>query len=149
MTYYYADTSWWVAFKLRGDIHHHVATALFTTNPEAQIIWTPWNRVEVFNAFYQAEREGKIDPGDGRRAVRSLNEEVRAGYWLHREPKWTDTVRLACQITAALGSKMPIRGMDLFHVAVALKIRSTHFLSFDKDQNALAVAVALQVPHGE
>ena len=35
---------------------------------------------------------------------------------------------------------MTIRGMDLFHVAIALTLDATVFLTFDHDQTALAAA---------
>jgi hypothetical protein len=58
----YADTSWWLAYKCRGDTHHATAITLFDREPYAQVLWTPWQRVEVFNTFRQAERAGVIDP---------------------------------------------------------------------------------------
>jgi len=47
----YADTSWWLGYKCRKDIHHHSALRLFDGEPEAEVLWTPWQRVEVFNGF--------------------------------------------------------------------------------------------------
>ena len=44
----YAATSWWLAYKSRRDIHHAAAITLFDREPEAQVLWTPWQRVEVF-----------------------------------------------------------------------------------------------------
>lgn len=140
---YYADTSWWLALKLRADVHHLAATRLFDRDPRARVLWTPWQRVEVFNAFHQAERAGLLDRGEGRRAVRLLTTEVRLGYWPHREFRWTDAVRWACRLSATHGPALTIRAMDLFHVAVALTVRAPRFLSFDADQNALAQAAGL------
>lgn len=139
----YADTSWWLALRCRSDAHHSAATALFTNEPLAEVLWTPWQRVEVFNAFIQAERTGLLAAGEGRQIVRLLGQEVRLGYWPHREFSWTDAVRRACQLSEKHGSSLPIRGTDLFHVAVALTVRATVFLSFDTDQNALAQAAGL------
>lgn len=142
---YYADTSWWVNFVVRNDAHHAAAVGLFAHDPAASVLWTPWQRVEVFNSLHQLERKGGLPPGDAKRLIRRLEMEVRLGYWPHREFSWTDAVRRACQLAAQHGPALSIRGMDLFHVAVALTVRAPAFLSFDTDQIALAQAVGLDV----
>jgi len=56
----YADTSWWFALKCRRDTHHAAAVSLFDREPEAEVLWTPWQRVEVFNSFRRGpERAGR------------------------------------------------------------------------------------------
>ncbi|CAN5739441.1 hypothetical protein BH20VER1_BH20VER1_06380 [soil metagenome] len=47
----YADTSSWFAYKRREDPHHVAAVELFDQEHQAEILWTPWHRVEVFNLF--------------------------------------------------------------------------------------------------
>jgi len=42
----YADTSWWLAYKCRRDTPHANAITLFDREPDAQVLWTPWQRVE-------------------------------------------------------------------------------------------------------
>jgi predicted nucleic acid-binding protein len=141
----YADTSWWLAYKCRRDAHHHAALSLFDREPEAQVLWTPWQRVEVFNTFRQAERAGLIESGESRQLVRLLEQEIRLGYWPHAEFDWTDAVRGACELSAEHSSKILVRGMDLFHVAIAIETAADAFLSFDADQNALAAAANLRL----
>jgi predicted nucleic acid-binding protein len=137
----YADTSWWLAYKCRRDVHHPAAITLFDRETEAaQVLWTPWQRVEVFNTFRQAERAGLVNQGESRQLIRLLEQEVRLGYWRHVEFDWRDAVRTACELAAEHSLKMLVRGMDLFHVAIALEIAADGFLSFDDEQNALAEA---------
>lgn len=81
----YADTSWWLAYKCRRDTHHPAAISLFDREPNAQVLWTPWQRVEVFNTFRQTERAGLIQPGESRQLIRLLEQEIRLGYWPHAE----------------------------------------------------------------
>ena len=109
------------------------------------MLWTPWQRVAVFNSFHQIERRGDLAPGDARQIIRRLELEVRLGYWHHQEFSWTDAVRRACQLAEQFGQILPIRGMDLFHVAVALTIMASALLTFDADQAALARAAGLAV----
>jgi predicted nucleic acid-binding protein len=136
----YADTSWWLAYKCRGDIHHALAISLFDREPDARILWTPWQRVEVFNSFRQAEHAGLVAQGEARAMIRMLEQEVRVGYWSHVEFDWTDAVRTACELSAEHSLKRTVRSMDLFHVAIAGEVAADAFLSFDSDQNALARA---------
>lgn len=142
---YYADTSWWVNSVVRNDAFHAAAVGLFDHDPQASVLWTPWQRVEVFNSLHQLERRGDLPPGDAKRLVRRLEMEVRLGYWPHQEFSWTDAIRRACQLAEQHGPTLSIRGMDLFHVAIALTVRVPVFLSFDTDQIALAQAVGLTV----
>lgn len=139
----YADTSWWLAFKCRRDSHHAAALTLFDRHPEAEVLWTPWQRIEVFNSFRQTERAGLVRKGESRQLIRLLEQEVRLGYWRHVEFDWTDAVRTACELGAEHSLKHTVRAMDLFHVAIALEVAADAFLSFDIDQNVLAEAAGL------
>jgi hypothetical protein len=109
-------------------------------------LWTPWQRLEIFNSLHQLERRGSLLPESAKQVILRLETEVRLGYWPHREFSWMDAVRRACHLAEQHGPTLPIRGMDLFHVAIALTVRSPVFLSFDKDQIALAQAAGLEVP---
>jgi predicted nucleic acid-binding protein len=140
----YADTSWWLGYKCRKDIHHQSALSLFDREPEAEVLWTPWQRVEVFNGFCQAERAGLLHKGESRQTIRSVEQEVRIGYWPHAEFDWTDAVRTAGELRAEHSLKMVIRAMDLFHVAIAIEVGADALLSFDKEQIELAEAAGLK-----
>jgi len=141
----YGDTSWWLGCKCRGDVHHAAALSVFDREPDAEVLWTPWQRVEVFNGFCQAERAGLVGKGESRQLIRLLEQEVRLGYWPHTEFDWTDAVRTAGELRAEHSLKMVVRAMDLFHVAIAIEIGVEALLSFDKDQITLAEAAGIAV----
>jgi predicted nucleic acid-binding protein len=141
----YGDTSWWLAYKCRRDMQHQAALSLFDREPEVEVLWTPWQRVEVFNGFCQAERAGLLRKGESRQVIRFLEQEVRVGYWPHVEFDWTDAVRTAGELRAEHSLKMVVRAMDLFHVAIAIEVGADALLSFDADQGALAQAAGLTV----
>ncbi len=141
----YADTSWWLSYKCKRDTHHLTALSLFDSEPGAEVLWTPWQRVEVLNALCQAERAGLLAKGESRQAIRLLEQEVRIGYWPHVEFDWTDAVRTAGELRAEHSLKMVVRAMDLFHVAIALEVAADALLSFDAEQAALAEATGLSV----
>lgn len=139
----YADTSWWLGYKCRRDVHHSAALSLFDGHSEAEVLWTPWQRVEVFNGFCQGERAGLLTKGESHRVIRLLEQEVRIGYWPHVEFDWTDAVRTASELRAEHSLDLLIRAMDLFHVAIAIEVGADALLSFDANQIALARAAGL------
>ena len=68
------------------------AISLWDINESAAVLWTPWHRVEVFNAIRQAERLGFL--AESSSVIRALEKEIRFGYWPHVDFSWTDTARL-------------------------------------------------------
>ena len=142
----YADTSWWVAFKNSRDSQHESAASLWDISDEITVIWTPWHRVEVFNAIRQAERLGLLITSGP--VIRALENEVRLGYWPHVEFSWPDAVRTANELSAVHSRDHTIRAMDLFHVAIACEVGAEQFLTFDEDQATLAEAAGLVVWKG-
>lgn len=119
------------------------AISIWEADDEISIVWTPWQRVEVFNAIRQAERLGHLASASP--VIRAIEKEVRLGYWPHVEFDWTSAVRTANELSAEHARTLPIRAMDLFHVAVACEIGADRFLTFDDDQAALAEAAGLVV----
>ena len=81
--------------------------------------------------------------GESRQLIRLLEQEVRLGYWPHVEFDWTGAVRTASELAAEHSLQMVVRGMDLFHVSIAIEVAADAFLSFDDEQNALAEAAGL------
>jgi predicted nucleic acid-binding protein len=145
----YADTSWWIAYKWRRDRNHEEASSFFDSEEDIQVMWTPWQRVEVFISLRQLERGGLMRAGESQPMIASLENEVRLGYWPHQEFRWTEAVRTAVDLSQQHGLRLPLRGMDVFHVAIAIVSRAENFLSFDKDQNALALAAGLQAKYAK
>jgi predicted nucleic acid-binding protein len=141
----YADTSWWIARNSSVERHHRAAIRVFDDFHDLRVMWTPWQRVEIFNTLVQQERGGFLAPGEARRGCRLLEMEVRLGYWPHREFSWTNAIRKAVTLANKFGPRMAIRSMDLFHVAIALVLKAETFLTFDDEQRMLAKAGGLKV----
>jgi predicted nucleic acid-binding protein len=118
---------------------------LFDRDPDAEVVWTPWQRIEVFNGFCQAERARLLAKGESRQLIRLVEQEVRLGYWPHVEFDWTDAVRTAGELRAEHSLKLVTRAMDLFHVAIAIEVGAEKLLSFDRDQITLAGDAGLSV----
>ncbi|MFZ4780369.1 MAG: hypothetical protein ACOYM3_33875, partial [Terrimicrobiaceae bacterium] len=109
----YADTSWWVAYKNASDKQHGRAVRVFDGNADIVVLWTPWQRVEVFNSFRQLDRAGSLPQSPAIAFIRALENEVRLGYWPHAEFEWTDAVRTANELSAVHSRDHAIRAMDL------------------------------------
>jgi predicted nucleic acid-binding protein len=137
-----------VAYKNASDSQHKSAVRLFDSNSDINILWTPWQRVEVFNSFRQLDRAGSLPRHPAVSFIRALENEVRLGYWPHVEFEWTDAVRTANELSAVHSRDHTIRAMDLFHVAIACEVGAEQFLTFDEDQASLAEAAGLVVWKG-
>ena len=143
----YADASWWVPFKCRREVRREAALHLLDLHPDADLLWTPWHRVEVFNTLRQITRDpdAPLTVAEAKQIIRLLEQEVRLGYYAHFEFDWRDAVRTACELSAEAGFRQRLRSMDLFHVAVAQEACADLFVSFDDDQLAVAEAASLQI----
>ena len=40
---------WWLGYTCRRDTQHSAALGLFDSQPDAEVVWAPWQRVEVLN----------------------------------------------------------------------------------------------------
>lgn len=141
----YADTSWWVAYKNSSDRHHPQAVTYFDDRSDGVVLWTPWQRAEVFNSFRQLERSGSLPKRPAIDFIRALEKEIRLGYWPHVEFRWIDAIRTANQLSEVHSRDMPIRAMDLLHISIACEVGADEFLTFDEDQANLARAAGLPV----
>lgn len=79
-------------------------------------------------------------------ASAALQSDVKAGLYRHAAVDWADVhqigERLALQHTANGGH----RSFDILHIATALHLGATEFLTFDGNQKELAEAEGLIVP---
>jgi predicted nucleic acid-binding protein len=57
---------------------------------------------------------------------------------------WTESLRRAEALTERLAWTKSCRSLDLWHVAIALEIQAVSFVTFDRDQFALAQAAGLR-----
>ncbi len=49
----YPDTSYWVAMKCAGDIHHAAWREFHPRIEHATLLWSPWTHFEFFNTIRQ------------------------------------------------------------------------------------------------
>jgi predicted nucleic acid-binding protein len=79
-------------------------------------------------------------------SIQSMDEDFSAGVLSRPELDWFDVFRLACALAREHSSRIGSRSLDVMHVASALVLDSTTFLTFDDRQARLARAAGLKTP---
>jgi predicted nucleic acid-binding protein len=145
----YADSSFIVASRYRWDNFHTEALKFYDGREEDAWLWSPWHRAEVFTAVRQYARatgpKRGMTEADARAIIHRLENEVRLGYFLHMEADWRDVLRQFNELSAEHSFKIPFGSADLLHVAYALELSAELFVTFDKEQVALAQVAGLKV----
>jgi predicted nucleic acid-binding protein len=144
----YPDTSFVVALRVRHDTFHEVALDIYEPRQTEVWLWSPWHRVEVLNAVRQLTRhpdkQRRLLKPDAKAMIHRLETDVRLGYFTHIEADWRDVLRTANEISIACGFDQPCPATDLLHVAYAKELTAQWFLSFDREQLALAESAGLK-----
>ena len=139
----YFDTSCLVALYLPND---HTAAALRhrARGRRQPILFTPLHRLELRTTVRQCAYGGLLKQSDARQVLRHIEEDLDDGTLIHEPLAWTETLRQAEAVAERLAWTKPCRSLDLWHLAIALEIQAEVFVTFDKDQFALAQAEGLQ-----
>jgi predicted nucleic acid-binding protein len=100
----YADTSFLVAARVRRDTRHASALDFYEANQDEEWLWSPWHRLEVFNAIRQLVRHPeaarRLRLPEARALIHRLETDVRLGYFTHLEADWRDVLRTANETSA-------------------------------------------------
>jgi predicted nucleic acid-binding protein len=139
----YADTSFFVSLRI-DDENSAAAEAFMDAHADAEFIWSPINRIELFNTIRQAAFRGQMSEADARHAIHLLERDVSAGYFLHQEADWRDVMKSANNISDKFAFATPCRAADLLHIAYAVQLSADRFISFDRDQVVLAKKAGLK-----
>lgn len=147
----YADSSFLVALKVNRDNFHQRALVFYEARQEDTWLWSPWQRVEVFNTIRQLTRHPeprrRLRESEAKALIHSIEFDVRAGYFTHMEADWRDVLRTANETSIAHAFRTSCLAPDLLHVAYALELAAEWMVSFDEDQLTLAAAADLKTIH--
>jgi predicted nucleic acid-binding protein len=139
----YFDTSCLVALYVPND--HTVAALRHRSRTGRQPIpFTTLHRLELRTTVRQCAYGGLIRESDARRILRHIEEDLDDGTLIHEPLDWTESLRRAEAVADRLAWTKPCRSLDLWHVAVALELEVGSFVTFDRDQCALAQAAGLR-----
>lgn len=101
---------------------------------------TPLQRLEIRNATKLAVFRDRITPAESDAAWADFVTDYRAGKFVRAKVNWLAVLRDAYRLAFAHSITL-----DILHVAAAKQLGTQTFLTFDKRQRSLALAVGLQV----
>jgi len=138
-----ADSSLIVALYLAEADSARADAACAAMPPPVRL--TDWHRVEIANAFQRAVKNGRITAAQASQLWQDFNADIAAGRFeiatLDHAAVLSRTLALTQKHTATTGT----RSLDLIHIATALELGATDFLSLDHRQRQAANAEGLRV----
>ncbi len=140
----FSDTSF--LFSLYGnDVHspHALAWIARCTSP---IILSALTHYEFGNALRFAEFRGVLKPGRAAEYWAMFEAALAQERLIVETCNLADVVDEAIRLSAIHTTGGGHRGFDILHVAAALKLGATEFLTFDANQKRLAESEGLRVP---
>jgi predicted nucleic acid-binding protein len=139
----YADTS----FLARIYTPHADSTKALTWMQRAReaLPFTPLHRHELRNAVRLRVFRREITVEQRKEALGQVDADLADAILAHTTIPWTDTFREAENLAAAHTETLGVRSFDLLHVALAITLGATEFLTFDARQAILAEAAGLKV----
>ena len=137
----YADTSFLVSLYVQ-DASSGRAQAWLSAHPTALPL-TAFARIELRNAIAQLVFRGQLTPQESAAAWQLIEADAAQGRLQPVFVPWTAILAKAEQLTAQHSARIGVRTLDILHVASALQLGATEFVSFDLRQGDLAKTVAL------
>ncbi len=139
----YADTSF--LFSLYVQQSHSAAAAAHMEQAGDPLLVTSLSRFELCNAIRLSVFRKLLDRRLALEDLKLITRDISNGVLALTPCDWPavheEAERLSVEYTIRKGH----RGMDLLHVASALPLGATDFLTFDQNQAQLAVAAGLVV----
>jgi hypothetical protein len=87
-----------------------------------------------------------IAGGDGERFIDQYRQDISEGRLVEYPCNLAETLKKAHQLSANYTVKGGHRGFDILQVAAALEVGAEAFLTFDRIQSRLALAMKLKTP---
>jgi predicted nucleic acid-binding protein len=140
----FADTSF--LFSLYGnDVHTSRAVSMMKRR-KAPLMLTVLSEYELANALRFAEFRKGIAAGEAALFLAQFEADRACGRIQFRICNLADVIEGAKRLSATHTIQGGHGGFDILHVATALHLGVTEFLTFDANQKKLAEAEGLKVP---
>ena len=142
------DTSFLVSWLISQDVNHGKAAGWFASRAAEDWIISPWAEFETVNSLRSLVRQ---TPGPS-----AVSIEARRRYFKHlfqqgplirQTVDWLVAIKDAHEISFALAMRLPVRAADTLHVAILEQVNPDVFVTFDKDQSAVATNRGFQTVH--
>jgi predicted nucleic acid-binding protein len=139
-----ADTSF--LFSLYGNDAHTPRAVAWIKAQRSVMTITALSEYELGNALRFSEFRKGIAPGEAALFWAQFEADRACGRLQLKVCNLANVVDEAKRLSATHTLTGGHRGFDILHVASALKIKATHFLTFDANQKKLAETEGLIVP---
>ena len=138
------DTSF--LFSLYGSDAHSPKAVEWSAQNKRVLYLNSLTHFEFGNAVRFAEYRKLLPSGAAACYWSGLEAAIAQGRLIVAISNLADVVDEARRLSAARTVSEGHRGFDILHVASALKMKATHFLTFDRNQKKLAESEGLKVP---
>ena len=111
----------------------------------APYVLTQWQELEVKNAIRFKAFRAEITAAEMNQSIAAFEQDIATGRW--QRPAYTAATieQKADELSAGHSAALGCRTLDIIHVAAALVLGATEFVTFDGRQGALAKQVGLTV----
>lgn len=140
----YADTGFIISL-MTPDANSRAATGRMGKQ-DLPLLWTWLHELEFRNALRLRVFRKELTRAEVDRTIAQMLADLAAGIYLRREPDPSQLALEAESLSAGWSAKLGTRSLDVLHVACALELGASEFLTFDKRQAALAKAAGMSVP---
>ena len=139
----YADTSFLVALYVPQS--HSEQAAKWVASCRTPLPVTPFGVHEFKNAISLLAFRQHLSTADELALCHEFETDLAHGRFAAVTPVWHDVFAQADRLREDFTAILGVRGMDILHVAAALSLGATVFLTFDDRQKALATKAGLKV----
>ncbi len=139
----YADSSFLLKLYIREP--ETVAAWQTVNSGIGELSFTNLLRLEMTNGIRRCAASRKITNSQAARALRLLRAHLQSPLYARVGVPWESIYRRALRLSRKHAETLHVRSLDLLHVATALEIGATEFLSFDDRQRRTASAEGLNV----
>lgn len=101
-------------------------------------ILTPWQEIEARTAFRLKAFRKELTPEELNASLQVFDDDILTGRWKTPEYNQATVWRFARELSQRHAAKIGCRTLDLVHVAFALSLGVTTFVTFDERQRIVA-----------
>jgi len=109
---------------------------------------THLHEIEMKTAFRSRAQRGEMSKADLQRTIQAFESDLRSGILYRPSYDLAGMFRQAEVLSNLYASKHACRSLDILHVAAALLLNATEFITFDNRQKVIASEAGLSVPGG-
>ena len=111
----------------------------------APYMLTQWQTLEVNNAIRLKLFRKEINLGEMNQSLAAFEQDIASGRWQRPVYNAIAIEQKAAEFSASHSARLGCRTLDIIHVAAAVVLGATEFVTFDGRQEALAKLAGLTV----